>query len=518
MENGAGHWFERQHGDELDGPVAYFCAEYGLHESLGIYSGGLGVLAGDHLQGRLGHGPAVRRRRPFLPPRLLPPDHRRRRPPGARLPRLRPGAPAAPARRRTTTAGRSSSRSSCPAAPSSAAVWLAQVGRVPLLLLDTDIPDNDDGRPAHHAHPLRPRPRDAPAPGDGAGRRRRARAARAGHRARGLAPQRGPLGVHARRAGARADGGRPRSTRRLDAGPARRGVHHPHAGLGRQRALRRGPRAAARRARWSRAPALDIERILELGRGADDDHGQFDMTAFSLRLTTRRQRRQPAARRRPPTRTWQRHPGARPILGITNGVHPPTWVGGPIRRAVRGHRRPTSTTSTDERHQTASGSASTRSPTSSSGRRTCARSWSWPSSRGAGCSTSSRATASRHASSTSCRGVLDPNVLTIGFARRFATYKRAALLFSDEERLARLLWDAERPVQIVFAGKAHPADRPGQRVIQDIFERTPRAQARGPRLHPRGLRHPRSRATSSRASTSGSTTRAGRSRRPAPAA
>jgi starch phosphorylase len=68
--------------------------------------------------------------------------------------------------------------------------------------------------------------------------------------------------------------------------------------------------------------------------------------------------------------------------------------------------------------------------------------------------------------------VLDPEVLTIGFARRFATYKRAALLFSDEERLARLLWDEHRPVQVVFAGKAHPADRPGQRVIRDIFERT----------------------------------------------
>ena len=67
---------------------------------------------------------------------------------------------------------------------------------------------------------------------------------------------------------------------------------------------------------------------------------------------------------------------------------------------------------------------------------------------------------------------LDPTILTIGFARRFATYKRAALLFSDEERLARILLNEERPVQIVFAGKAHPADRPGQRVIQDIFARS----------------------------------------------
>jgi starch phosphorylase len=47
-DNGKGSWFARHHADELDGPVAYFCAEFGLHESLGIYSGGLGVLAGDH--------------------------------------------------------------------------------------------------------------------------------------------------------------------------------------------------------------------------------------------------------------------------------------------------------------------------------------------------------------------------------------------------------------------------------------------------------------------------------------
>jgi starch phosphorylase len=70
-------------------------------------------------------------------------------------------------------------------------------------------------------------------------------------------------------------------------------------------------------------------------------------------------------------------------------------------------------------------------------------------------------------------------VLTIGFARRFATYKRAGLLFSDVDRLARLVWDAERPVQIVFAGKAHPADRPGQRVIQEIFQRSRSPQLRG---------------------------------------
>ncbi len=64
--------------------------------------------------------------------------------------------------------------------------------------------------------------------------------------------------------------------------------------------------------------------------------------------------------------------------------------------------------------------------------------------------------------------LLDPEVLTIGFARRFATYKRGALLFSDSERLKRMVTNPERPVQFVFAGKAHPKDEAGKRLIQEV--------------------------------------------------
>lgn len=66
------------------------------------------------------------------------------------------------------------------------------------------------------------------------------------------------------------------------------------------------------------------------------------------------------------------------------------------------------------------------------------------------------------------RNVLDPNVLTIGFARRFATYKRATLLLTDPDRLARLVSSPDRPVQIIFAGKAHPKDEPGKRYVQQV--------------------------------------------------
>jgi len=66
------------------------------------------------------------------------------------------------------------------------------------------------------------------------------------------------------------------------------------------------------------------------------------------------------------------------------------------------------------------------------------------------------------------RTVLDPNILTIGFARRFATYKRADLVLSDIDRLLAMISDPDRPIQIIFAGKAHPADEPGKALIRKI--------------------------------------------------
>src|SRR2546428_350753 len=66
--------------------------------------------------------------------------------------------------------------------------------------------------------------------------------------------------------------------------------------------------------------------------------------------------------------------------------------------------------------------------------------------------------------------ILDPEILTIGFARRFATYKRGALLFTDKDRLHKLLNDSTRPVQFIFAGKAHPRDEDGKALIQEAYK------------------------------------------------
>ena len=75
--------------------------------------------------------------------------------------------------------------------------------------------------------------------------------------------------------------------------------------------------------------------------------------------------------------------------------------------------------------------------------------------------------------------LLEPHALTIGFARRFATYKRADLILRDPDRFLRLLNQSGMPVQIIFAGKAHPADEPGKRLIQEIYRQVKRAENGG---------------------------------------
>ena len=77
--------------------------------------------------------------------------------------------------------------------------------------------------------------------------------------------------------------------------------------------------------------------------------------------------------------------------------------------------------------------------------------------------------------------MFDPNTLTLGFARRFATYKRPTLLLSDPERLIRILTNRERPVQLVIAGKAHPRDEAGQQMVQTWVRFVQRARGSQPR-------------------------------------
>ena len=312
MANGADHWFQRRYGDALDGPIAYFCAEYGLHESLGIYSGGLGVLAGDHMKTASDMalpaiGVGLLYRKGYFRQSIDADGHQEHDYPDYDLSRLPLGrvqdASGLPL---TVTV-------ELPGRDLSVAVWLAQVGRVPVLLLDTDLPENADAdRPITNILYVRGREmrlHQELVLGIGGVRAIRALGLDAG----GLAPQRGPLGVPARRARPRVRGRRHVARRGLGRGPARQRLHHPHAGLGRQRAVRRRPGPPRRRARCSTAAACPVERVLELGLGVDGDPNQFDMTAFSLRLTSganavsqlhARDRQRDLAGRHRPRRSW----------------------------------------------------------------------------------------------------------------------------------------------------------------------------------------------------------------------
>jgi starch phosphorylase len=475
MENGSDQWFQRKHGSRLKGPIAYFCAEYGLHESLGIYSGGLGVLAGDHMKTASDMaipfvGVGLLYRKGYFRQSIDADGHQEHNYPDYDLVRL-------PLRRVQDSIGEPLSVTvELADRDVTAAVWLAQVGRVPVLLLDTDVPANaDSDRPISHMLYVR-------------GREMRLH-------------QELVLGV-----------GGVRAIRALDLEPAVWHLNEGHSAfLLAERARELVARGETLEDAWEQVrrnsvftihtpvaagnerfeadlvrrvagPLLEraeipVEAILKLGLGVDDDPQQFDMTAFSLRLSNG-SNAVSQLHAETANGTW-REVSPKEILGITNGVHGPSWIGAPIADLLEHHLD----VNLDEIGE------------ASEARRFWERLDRVPSkelweaharqkrelalfARGR-----LRNQFARHGEAPSVLAeleqALDPDILTVGFARRFATYKRAGLIFHEIDRLAKLLWDEKRPIQVVFAGKAHPADRPGQRVIQEIFQRSRSPQLRG---------------------------------------
>ncbi len=481
IANGRDHWFHQRHASELTGPIAYFCAEFGIHESLGIYSGGLGVLAGDHLKTASDMalplvGVGLLYRRGYFRQTIDADGHQEHAYPNYDLSRM-------PLLRALDREGDPLTVSvELPGRNVRVDVWTAQVGRVPVILLDTDTPENHRAdRPITHILYVR-------------GREMRLH-------------QELVLGV-----------GGVRAIRALGISPA---VWHLNEGHSAFLLAERAREAVAAGATLDEAfatnrrnsvftihtpvsagnerfstdlvrriagPLLDgdgrpgtggvpVDRLLELGLGTDRDPTQFDMTAFSLRLTSGANA---VSKLHAETANGTWH-GVVPdrILGVTNGIHTPTWVGQPIATLLARYLN------ADLDHLDPATAAS--------------RWWErvdripdaelWEAhlhqkrelahfARGR-----LRVQLARHGEAPDTldelENVMDPSILTIGFARRFATYKRSGMIFTDVDRLARLLYDADRPVQIVFAGKAHPADRPGQSVIQEIFTRSRSNELRG---------------------------------------
>ena len=481
MENGSDNWFQRTHPDAAPGPIAYFCAEYGFYESLGIYSGGLGVLAGDHTKTTSDMalpfvGVGLLYRKGYFHQTIDADGHQEHAYPDydlTKLPVSRAQAPDGELLRVTVE---------LPGRDLQVAVWLAQVGRTPVLLLDTDIPENDDAdRPITHILYVR-------------GREMRLH-------------QELVLGV-----------GGVRAIRALDIEPAVWHLNEGHSAFLLAERAREyvaagstlddawakvressvftihtpvpagNERFAADLVRRVAGPLLDgdgrpatggvpVEKVLELGVGVEGDRSQFDMTGFSLRLT-RDANAVSQLHAVTADQTWQ-GVAANSIIGVTNGVHTPSWMGHAMGEMLRRF------VSADLDNLDADGGGAAfweqldKVPT--------AELWATHQRQKLEMAIFARGRLrkqfARHGEAPAVLeavdSALDPDILTIGFARRFATYKRAGLLFSDADRLARMLWHEERPVQFLFAGKAHPADRPGQQVIQEIFGRSRSEQLRG---------------------------------------
>jgi starch phosphorylase len=203
---------------------------------------------------------------------------------------------------------------------------------------------------------------------------------------------------------------------------------------------------------FATALGIDFETLMDLGQRADEmEETRFNMAVMGLRLAGRANgvaKLHGAVSRAMFNGLWPDVPEDEvPIRAITNGVHAHTWVSDEIDALLR---------------QTVGGMWDGADGATWDAVRKLAPAEVWRARR------VGRSALVDFVRSRLGDALLDPDILTIGFARRFATYKRATLLLSQSERLRELLLDDARPVQFVFAGKAHPADQAGKDMIRDI--------------------------------------------------
>jgi starch phosphorylase len=227
-------------------------------------------------------------------------------------------------------------------------------------------------------------------------------------------------------------------------------------------------------------PALGLnrEKFFQLGIHPSDPNAGFNMTAFSLRMSG--YHNAVSKRHREVARSmwkslWPDTPDEKiPIDYVTNGVHVPTWLCPKIKLLLDKYLGPGWLENHDDPavwkliddipdEELWKTHYWLKIKLIDAIREKSRQRW----------------TQDRISPSLSIAGgsFLDPSVLTLGFARRFATYKRADLIFYNLERLKKILNHRWRPLQIIFAGKAHPADDPGKRLIQKVFN-----MARNPEL------------------------------------
>ncbi len=450
--------------------IAYFSMEYGLLDCMQIYSGGLGILSGDHLKAASDGdfaltGVGLLYQRGYLQQHLNPDGWQQERTPLNDFYTL-------PIRPCTDERGAEILVSvQVPTGELFVKVWHISVGRVTLYLLDTNIPQN---RPGEH--------REITDQLYGGDIHKRIR-------------QEIVLGI-----------GGLRALRKLGLRPT---VHHMNEGHSAFLAIERirllmseqglsfeqaleATRAGNVFTTHTSVPAgIDLfdssllydyfqtycreanfpfEKFLALGRANLEDIAErFSMAVLALKTSSLRNAvsvLHRAVSQEMFQDLWPKLPVEEvPITSVTNGVHAPSWINGDLAGLYDQYLQP------DWRERLEDGKMweliheIPAQELWEMHRKRKRRIVAFVRERAAATAAQRKASAGEL---RRLQEVLDPDVFTIGFARRFATYKRATLLFRDVDRLKRLLNHPKMPVQIVIAGKAHPKDQPGKTLIRDI--------------------------------------------------
>lgn len=470
MDPSAKTWFNTQHGDKKNLTIAYFSAEFGLHEALPIYSGGLGVLSGDHCKEASDLG------LPFIGVGFLYPQ-------GYFTQRISAAGEQeaiyekidfseVPATEALDAHGVPLMINvDLPGRTVYAKIWRIQVGRIPLYLMDTDVERNA------------PQDRELSARLYGGDNEMRI-------------SQEFVLGI-----------GGVRAIRALGYSPTVWHMNEGHSAflnlerireMVQQQGLsfdegvevvRSGsvftthtPVAAGHDAfnfelmekffwqYWGQL-GIDRQRFLNLASHDQEWGTQFSMTVLAFRLSAYHNgvsELHGHVSRRMWTELWPGTPVEQvPIGHITNGVHTGTWLVPELRELYSRYLGKDWLENVDD---PATWQAVDNIPDEEL--------WAIHVDRKRKMIDFVRDRVQqqyiRHGEGprrvAAAGQLLDPNALTLGFARRFATYKRATLIFRDLDRLKRILNNPERPVQIVFSGKSHPRDEPGKALIRRIYE------------------------------------------------
>lgn len=464
----SGTWYHEQFPEVRERPIAYFCAEFGLHNSVPIYSGGLGVLAGDHCKASSDMGiPLVGvglyYQHGYFDQKLTLDGWQEDSDEQFDVANTPLEQVYGPGREPWLTVVRTFGRDIFVAARR------MLVGRVPVYLLDTNLEQNDEAdrelTTKLYAGGPEVRLRQEWILGVGGVRVLRAAGvspaawhANEGHAAFMLVER---VREHCVQGMSFADA--VSHVRSCSVFTTHTPVPAGHDTFGFDQV------EACAGPIWTEMN-VEKEAVLNLGRHPTDTNGTFHMTVCALRLSryvNGVSRRHGEVSRQIWAPLWPERDVPRvPIGHITNGVHLATWMAREIMDLLdntRGHDWPSRIEDPsfwekileldDARlwHLHVELKAGMMNFVREEARRRWARHW-------------------QEATHVVGAGtLLNPDALTIGFARRFATYKRADLFFKDAERLRALLVNASRPVQIIFAGKAHPADTPGKEVLRNVY-------------------------------------------------